>query len=378
MANQRAAAEMNSSGETESVGYTSSLAEKTRERPRATQAGSARTRKILVIGGAGYVGSVLVRVLLARGYEVRVLDDLLYDNGSAVADLLENASFSFIRGDFCNDPTIDSALDNVSDVILLAALVGDPICRKYPDRAKRINQDASIRLFDMLANRPVERFVFASTCSNYGLRDDGDCATEESELNPQSLYAETKVNVERYILENKRHVPFSPTILRVATAYGLSPRMRFDLTVSEFVRDLVVNRELVVYDENTWRPYCHVRDISEAIAAVLESPREKISGEVFNVGGRGENYTKKMIVDIILGLVKEGNVHYREAGSDQRNYRVSFDKISSVLSFKNRWKIEHAAAALVSALRNGLFDDFDSRKRFYGNYYIEESPPPDR
>ena len=193
-------------------------------------------RVVLVVGGAGYVGNVLVRRLLAAGHEVRVLDDLLFDHGAALAGVFEEPAFSFVRGDLRSADALDRALDGVTDVVLLAALVGDPICKKYPDLARSVNFEGSAELLRSLDGRGVERFVFTSTCSNYGLRETDEPATEESDLAPQSLYAETKVQLEQEIFGVAQDVDFCPTVLRIATAYGLSPRMRFDLTISEFTR----------------------------------------------------------------------------------------------------------------------------------------------
>ena len=329
-------------------------------------------RQVLVIGGAGYIGSVLVRKLLFKGYKVKVLDNLLYDNGSSVVDLLENPNFSFIRADFCDGGGLNQWLKDISDIVLLAALVGDPICKKYPEIAKRINEEGSIRLFESLNGRGIDKFIFTSTCSNYGLRSTDQYATEEVELNPQSLYAETKVTVERYILEKKDRVDFCPVILRLATAYGLSGRMRFDLTISEFTRELVLGKDLLVYDENTWRPYCHVVDISEVIIKVIESPKQKVCREVFNVGSNKENYTKKMIVGMVLSYLKKGNVQYKKGGFDPRNYRVSFGKLASNLGFVNNFTIKDSIPKLIEAIRGGLFDDVEKRIEFYGNYSIKK------
>ena len=140
---------------------------------------------ILVVGGAGYIGSVLVRVLLEQGYRVRVLDALLYDNHSAIADLLDNPSFSFIHGDLCDEAVVQEALRDITDVVLLAALVGDPVCKKYPDLAQKINDMGTIHLIDQLAGRDIKHLVFMSTCSNYGLRETDSEAKENAELNPQ-------------------------------------------------------------------------------------------------------------------------------------------------------------------------------------------------
>ena len=330
-------------------------------------------RRILVIGGAGYIGLILVRLLLESGYSVRVLDNLLYGNGGAIAELYENSLFDFIRGDFCDRRILERCLNGVSDVILLAALVGDPLCKKYPDEARRINDTGTIALIDSLKGLKLDRFVFMSTCSNYGLREDDTPADENSSLKPLSLYAETKVNVEKYILDNPGCFNFTPIILRCATAFGISPRMRFDLTVSEFTRQLALGRELVVYDENTWRPYCHIRDISQAIKAVLEAPREKIAGEIFNVGSNKANFTKKMLVDLILKRFPQGEVQYQKGGRDARNYRVNFDKIAASLNFKAKYDIPEAIDKLAEAIEGGLYDDVETRHHYYGNYTLESN-----
>ncbi len=328
-------------------------------------------RRVLVVGGAGYVGSVLVRKLLAGRYNVTVLDNLLYDHGSAVAGLIDVPGFSFIRGDLCDSAVVKEALEGATDVVLLAALVGDPMCKKYADLARRVNHDGAIRLIEGLVGRNLHKVIFLSTCSNYGLRPDDSLATETSELNPKSLYAETKVAVEHYLAENTPRFDFCPTVLRAATAYGASARMRFDLTVSEFTRTLAMGASLLVYDENTWRPYCHVNDIADAIITVLKSPTEEVCGEIFNVGSTEENYTKKMIVDIIQSHTQSGSVEYKVGGFDPRNYRVSFDKISTKLGFSNRHSVGRTVPHLIKGVQAGLFDDVELRKWFYGNYEVK-------
>lgn len=339
----------------------------TRERqmPRVAQ-----ERLVLVVGGAGYVGSVLVRMLLRRGYRVRVLDLLLYGHGASMADILDEPGFEFHLGDLRDAEAVERSLEGVTDVVLLASLVGDPICRKYPELAREVNEHGTLRLFESLQGRSVDRFVFTSTCSNYGLMDQGSEATEESALNPQSLYAETKVAVEEHVRSRAALVDFVPTILRLSTAYGFSPRMRFDLTLAEFTRDLALGRELVVYDEDTWRPYCHTKDISKAVVTVLEAEAGLVRGEVFNVGSTASNLTKRMIVELVLARLAAGKVTYRRGGRDTRNYRVSFRKIESALGFSIDHSAEVFVANLVAAVRGGLFSEVESRKDFFGNYTI--------
>ncbi len=327
-------------------------------------------RHVLCIGGAGYVGSMLVGQLLACGHRVRVLDNLLYDNGHSIARHLGLSAFSFINGDMCDSDCLEKALESVTDVILLAALVGDPICKKYPDEAKRVNLNGARNVFDVLDGKGTDRFLFFSTCSNYGLHAGDELASEESELNPQSLYAETKVSMEQHILENAAEVDFSPTILRLATAFGISARMRFDLSVSEFTRELALGHDLLVYDEDTWRPYCHILDISRAAIAVLEKPAEQVKGEVFNVGNDAGNRTKKMIVEAIMERAKSGHVSYKEGGFDPRDYRVCFDKIRDKLGFQTSYSVETGVDNLLSALKNGIFLNVPGKTNFYGNYEI--------
>jgi nucleoside-diphosphate-sugar epimerase len=327
-------------------------------------------RVVLIIGGAGYVGSVLTRHLLGEGYRVRVLDALLYENEKAIADLHGNDRFSFVRGDFCDSSILKSALAGATDIIMLAALVGDPICRKYPELARKINETGTLRLIERLGEYPINRFVFMSTCSNYGLRETDEPADETCELNPQSLYAELKVNVERFLLANANRFGFVSTVLRGATAYGLSHRMRFDLTINEFTRELAAGNELLVYDADTWRPYCHLVDFARAIQVVLEAPGESVRGEVFNLGGTGGNYTKRMLVDLLSRQIPSARIVFREGSTDPRNYRVTFDKIRDRLVFSIARDVERYVPELMGRLSQGDFADYATHKNFYGNYQI--------
>jgi nucleoside-diphosphate-sugar epimerase len=328
-------------------------------------------RHILVIGGAGYIGSSLSRKLLNKDYKVRVLDKLIYNNAPSVFDMIEEKNFSFIYGDYGDETVLNNSLEGITDIVLLAALVGDPICKKYPGLARKVNLEYAKNLYERLKSKSIDRFIFTSTCSNYGLRNDTP-ADEESKLNPLSLYAETKVEFEKYILDNLKNIDYSPTILRLATAFGISKRMRFDLTISEFSRELALGKELVVFDENTWRPYCHISDISNAIITVLEAPKDKVRGQVFNVGSNNENYTKKMIVEIIQKYVDNALINYKQGGFDPRNYRVSFDKIKSILNYKTQNTAEESIRNLINAVNNNLYTDVETRKYFYGNYFIQE------
>lgn len=327
-------------------------------------------RHVLVVGGAGYIGNVLIRRLLQLGYFVRCLDCLLYPTGSTIAPLLDEPSFSFVKGDIRSKADVERSLEGITDVVVLAALVGDPISKKYPELTREINFAATRDLFFNLNGRGIRKLVFTSTCSNYGLSKHNEIVSESSPLNPKSIYAETKVAIEQLILDNLGRADFHPTILRLATAFGLSPRMRFDLTISEFSRELALDKELSVFDQKTWRPYCHVLDISEAIVYVLEAEDRKVSGQVFNVGGNENNFTKEMVINEILKTLPSARVVYRDGGTDARDYRVSFDKFDRILGFRPSKTVADAIQTVIGCVRSNLYPDVESRRAFYGNYVI--------
>jgi nucleoside-diphosphate-sugar epimerase len=333
--------------------------------------GQYEGRRVLIVGGAGYIGSMLTRRLLSDGFRVRVLDNLMYRHVSSLSGVADSPKFEFLRGDLCDRPRLTESMKGVTDVVLLAALVGDPICKKYPDMARQVNEKGAISVAEEAERSGAERLVFTSTCSNYGILPTDEEATESAPLNPQSLYAETKIAVEKYLL-NQTQSSCAATVLRVATAFGTSERMRFDLTVSEFARELSLGRSLLVYDEATWRPYCHVQDICTAIITVLNAPRDKVEREVFNVGSSRNNFTKQMIVDIIVSRLDSppALVTYKKGGHDPRNYKVAFDKIQQTLGFHAERSVEDGVAQLARGLREGLFSDADDRRTFYGNYEI--------
>lgn len=324
---------------------------------------------VLVIGGAGYIGTVLADALLAQGYHVRVLDNFLYGHVLSAQSIIGRPHASLLVGDFRDRQVLELALDGITDVVLLASLVGDPISRKYPDLTWAVNVTGGTALLDNLSGRGLKRVVFTSTCSNYGARAMEEPATEDSELQPLSPYAETKVALERFILERWRSFDFNPVILRLATAFGLSPRMRFDLTVNEFTYIAAKGAKLSVYDKETWRPYCHVRDIAGAIIACLQQPESAVGGQVFNVGSDENNFTKQGIVEEILRHV-DADVSFVDGGSDIRNYRVSFGKIQDQLSFRCQYSVQSFVPELIEAVRDGLFAHVETLRGYYGNYRV--------
>jgi len=315
--------------------------------------------KVLVTGGAGYIGSTLVPALLAQGHEVLVLDSLLFGAHSLVP-VWSHPDFALIQGDIRNEKTVEHSLEGVDAVVHLAAIVGDPACARQPDEAKAINKDASIALFRASQRIGVQRFIFASTCSNYGrMRDPSVYVDENSELSPVSLYAETKVAVEKFILDMPPSPDFCATILRFATIFGISPRMRFDLTVNEFTMEMLSGRKLVVFGEQFWRPYVHVRDAARAIVSVLENPQSKVAGQVFNVGSTDQNYKKRQIVEMIRPYAPESIVEYVQKQEDPRDYRVSFDKITRELGYSTTRTVSDGIREISMIYSHTVFHDFD-------------------
>jgi len=317
---------------------------------------------VLVSGGAGYIGSILVRLLLGKGYRVRVIDNLSF-GGEPIIDLLNDDDFSFVKGDVRNEDDVRRALDGVDYVAHLAAVVGDPACAKQPELAREVNLEGS-KLFYRLADEcGAKRFVFASTCSNYGKMDDPESFVDEnSRLAPVSLYAETKVEVENHLLQQPRERTCKPTSLRFSTVYGLSPRPRFDLTVNEFAKELAMGRELVVFGEQFWRPYCHVVDLCRSVIAVLEAPEETVAFDVFNVGDTSENYRKQMIVDEIVKQLPDARIKYVQKNEDPRDYRVSFEKIADRLGFSITKKVPDGIAQVIQVIRDGFITDPDKQE----------------
>lgn len=325
---------------------------------------------VLLIGGAGYIGSVMTSHFLKLGYKVRVLDNFIYKNQESIQSYLGDENYEFIGGDLDHIEVLLKASEGINYVVILGGLVGDPITKKYPEVSNKINDIGVKACIDFFDDKKIEKLVFISTCSNYGLIKEGELADENFELNPLSLYAKAKVAAELHLLSKKGKVSYTGTVLRFATAFGLSPRMRFDLSVSEFVRDLYFGEELLVFDENTWRPYCHVRDFARLIDLVIKADSEKVNFEVFNAGGDVNNFTKKMIVDAIASYIPEAKISFGANGSDPRNYKVSFRKVKETLGFEPKYTVKDGIEELINALRVGVYSDSLVNKDRYGNYEI--------
>lgn len=303
-----------------------------------------------------------MRELLEAGHDVRVLDSLLHGQDD-IAIEQEQAGVQVIRGDVRDADARGQVLKGADAVVHLAAIVGDPACARDPKESDEVNVQATKELVAEANAAGVGKLVFASTCSNYGrMADPAVPITEEGELRPVSLYAEQKVGMEKLILASEGVT--EPTCLRFATVYGVGRRMRFDLTVNEFTRELWADRELEVFGEQFWRPYIDVRDAARAVKRVLEAPSEKVAGKVFNAGRSGENYRKLDLVQEISKQIDRGKVSYVHRDEDPRDYKVSFDKIRAELGFETLITVPEGIGQIIAALDEGKFGDpFDGRYR---------------
>ncbi|MEX2007733.1 MAG: NAD(P)-dependent oxidoreductase [Candidatus Levyibacteriota bacterium] len=314
--------------------------------------------KILVTGGAGYLGSVLVGKLLERGHEATVLDALMF-GGESILPFIYNKKFTFIKADVRKVETLSDSFEGIDAVFHLAALVGEPACSPNPILTKQINHESTVRVAEVAREKGIKRFIFSSTCSNYGVSNLNDLATEESPLNALSLYAETKIDAEKDLLKLSND-KFSVTILRLATIFGLSPRMRFNLLINEMVREAFVKKRLLLYKEEAWRPYTHTEDAAEALIAVLDADGTKVESEIFNVGT--ENYQKIELVNIIKKYVPDVIVDKQGGLPDNRDYRVSFEKIKRVLGFVPKRKVTDGIDEMFWAVKNNVFSNlYDER-----------------
>ncbi len=317
-------------------------------------------KRVLVTGAAGYIGSILTQQLLDAGYRVRGFDRLLF-GGEALLPVYHHPSFEFLKGDVRNESDVTEALMGVDAVVHLAAIVGDPACAKDTALAEETNWHGSRVLFDMAEKETsVRRFIFASTCSNYGKMVGDGFVTEDAPLQPVSWYAELKVRFERYLLESQTRSTFVPTALRFATVYGLSPRMRFDLTVNEFMRDVTLGKELKIFGEQFWRPYCHVRDLAGACKLVLEADPGAVDHNVFNVGDTEENYQKRMIAEEILRIVPDARISYVARNDDPRDYRVDFSRIATRLGFRITRRVPQGLLEVHRVIADGILTDPES------------------
>ena len=314
--------------------------------------------KILILGGAGYLGGWLTPRLLDEGHEVTVFDLLLHGS-AAVAPLAGRPGFRLVKADMRDLGAVSEVMPGQEAVILLAALVGEPACARDPSAAVAVNYLASLAVWRAAAYYGAERFLFASTDSCYGAQENV-LLTEDSPLRPLGLYAELKARLEKEILGPSRSpAGCRPTILRLATLYGPAPRMRFDLILNLLAREAVLGRGAKIFSGEQWRPFVHVRDAARAFSLALAADPETVSGQVFNIGSNHQNIQFKDLAGLIHRVLPQAKVETVPQPPDLRDYHVAFDKAALVLGFRPEYGPEDGLREIAAGLAAGAWGDPD-------------------
>ncbi len=324
---------------------------------------------VVITGGAGYIGSLLTSELLRLGMKVTVIDDLIYGGESLMA-YLAHPNFHFAKANVIEPRVLRSSLrkdwEKPSALIHLAAIVGFPACQSVGRQvAWRYNVEATERVFEQAEQLGVSRILYASSYSNYGLSPDGQPVTESTPLTPQSLYAETKIAAERFLMAQS-DTSCAPLIYRLATLYGISPRPRFDLIINQFVLDAYTKRELLIYQRGYSRSFVHIIDAVRGFILGLQAPDDKVRCQIYNLGSENGNYTKDQIVGLVLKRMPETVVNYKDMtfGGDMRDITVSYQKIQRDLGFQTRLTPDDGIREVLHAIRTGLISNpHDQRYR---------------
>ncbi|HZE73112.1 MAG TPA: NAD(P)-dependent oxidoreductase [Pyrinomonadaceae bacterium] len=313
-----------------------------------------KVSRVLVIGGAGYIGSALLPKLLAKGYHVRMLDLLIYGT-QPIADVINHPNLEVMQADFRQVDKVVEAVRNVDAIVHLGAIVGDPACALDEELTIEVNLMATRMIAEVGKGSNVSRFIFASTCSVYGANT--EMLDEHSALNPISIYARSKIASER-VLTSMAAPGFGPTSLRFGTIYGLSGRTRFDLVVNLLAAQAKVDHHITIFGGDQWRPFVHVNDAAEAVLMTLEAPLTLVGNQIFNVGSDEQNHTIQQVGEIITGLIPGVKLVSEEFDTDKRDYRVSFAKIVNTLGFKPQWTVEEGVKQVIEAMDTGRVKNY--------------------
>lgn len=317
-------------------------------------------QKIVILGGAGYLGSVMTGQFLERGNQVEVFDTLRFGDQS-MSRYNGHPKFQFTQGDITDIARVTSSIKDAHSVILLASLVGEPACDQDEKETADINYIATKAVAEACRYYEIPRFIFASTDSAYGIQE--GVMYEDSPMNPISLYGQLKVRSELEIMAMADD-RFRPTVLRMATIYGLSPRMRFDLVVNVLTLNAFVQEKITIHGGAQWRPLVHVADAAKAYVMTLEAPIEKVGGQVFNVGSNEQNYQIGHLGDMVKSVFHEIAIETIPQNPDLRDYYVNFDKITETLGYEVQNSIVDGVREIRSALESGEIGDHNAA-RYY-------------
>ncbi len=322
----------------------------------------SKKEKVLVTGGAGYIGSWVVSRLLASGYDVTSFDMLLFPQPS-ILGVLGHPAYRFIKGDIRKKDDIANAIQGMDYVVHLAAIVGEDACKKDPAFTRSVNLEGTRNVAEAVLEHRVKRMTFFSTCSSYGVQDTSQLANETTPVNPVSLYAETKIESEKYLLDQMKTGDSFCTIFRPATVHGPSARMRFDLMVNHFVKDAYQTGKLNIFGPDMWRPLIWVGDPAKAVELALKADPKAVRNQVFNLGDNSCNYRKRAIGEILKEKFMP-NLALEFGGTDRdlRSYRVDFSKIEKQLGFILSKDLEQAIKDILVLLESGLIKDTSAKE----------------
>ena len=327
-------------------------------------------RTVLVIGGAGYIGSALLPKLLDRGHRVRLFDLMFYGT-EPIRDVVNHPNLEIMQADFRRIDKLVHGMRGVDAVIHLGAIVGDPACALDRDLTIEVNLIGTRTIAEVAKGYGIRRFIFASTCSVYGANVGDELLTEDSPLNPVSLYAATKLASERVLMELASE-SFSPTCLRFSTIYGISGRTRFDLVVNLLTAKAVIDGEITIQGGDQWRPFLHVEDAANALLSTLESPLPKVHRHILNVGSEQQNHTIQQVGEMIREIVPSARLINLDSDGDQRNYRADFSKIRAHLGFYPQRTVAQGIAQVVDAIKSGRVKDYHEAKYSNVKFLSEE------
>lgn len=306
-------------------------------------------KKIVITGGAGYIGYHIVKKLLKKKKYKIVVIDIYHYQKNTLREFANNTNLKIIKGDICNIKDLTKALKNADSVIALAAIVGDPAAALNEQQTLDTNFHSTDLLISLCNYYGVKRLVFASSCSVYGADD--ILLNEGSKLNPLSLYAKTRIMSEQLIM--RRASPkLEWSILRLSTVFGWSQRMRFDLVVNFLTAKAFHDKQIQIFGKSQWRPLIHVQDVAEAFIKVALAKKSIVDREIFNVGNNRQNYQIKDIAEKVAKYIPRTKINYQKiADKDKRNYKVNFDKIHSCLNYSTKYSLDYGIKEIVSNLK---------------------------
>ncbi len=336
------------------------------ENKNSRQKKKKKLPKVLIVGGAGYIGSVLCKKLLKKNYTVKIVDKVLYDK-NVISNFIKNKNFSFDKADICDLNTQINVIRDIDVVVFLAEIVGDPACNARPEDALKTNYLSISSMAQLCSHLGISKFIYTSSCSVYGLDKQNKLLTEKSDLNPISHYARMKIMSEKALLSNKNDI-FKPTIFRLGTVFGPSLRNRFDLVVNTMAKNAYYDKKINLHGGEQWRPNIHVEDVAEGIITSIKSSQKKVGNKIFNLSSDMSNFKIKDIAFAAKKIFKKSKINIVKSMVDPRNYRVSSKKFFYSSGFKAKKTINQAYKDFEKIFKNNK--NFNPNKKIFSNIKV--------